>query len=331
MSVTKTVSPSRSNSTKQKLSLFSFGSNDDQQLTNNCTTSSSLLSSSSESNTITSKKTNNNYKDSPKNSISLESNDTSFVNDPSFIFERNVQDCCVFDAGLRTNSRISLNSLNNREYSNSKDSFRRPRSSTHNSSISLTTGQYLKNEDYIPPTLDASVKICNDKQTNLEDIEVYSSYNNRRNSSVLALNAALGKPSLSSPISRKNSLSSQKDYERESLSYNYNFKDNIATSPLSPNPNAPPKLHHSKSSLSFYSYAEMINNEEYPQISRRPPNLRSSYSQGVIPTLRLPKFKSNNNNNNNNNSNDNIKSNLQQQGRRQADTKSTTPVTTTNQ
>lgn len=45
-------------------------------------------------------------------------------------------------------------------------------------------------------------------------------------------------------------------------------------------PTSPPKLTSSKSSISFYSYADMINNDEYA----KRPSFKNSYSHGFVPT-----------------------------------------------
>lgn len=201
----------------------------------------------------------NNQLDSPIYSPVLESSITSLSEKPdSNIFERSVQD-------------FSFDGLDH-----------------PNSNKSKSSNQYIRNEDFIPPALDATTSILNDKDTDLDNIEMI--YSNRRNSSVIGLNMALGRPFTPS---RKNS----------SYSINQNLQDSLRQSSISQSiqppsfnqqqqqqqnqqhqpqsPVSPPKLTSSKSSVSFYSYADMINNDEY---SRRP-SFKGSYSQGIIPTI----------------------------------------------
>ena len=123
----------------------------------------------------------------------------------------------------------------------------RSRSCTHNSSISLL-GQFFKNEDCIPPALDASTQILSNKNTNLDDVEMV--YSNRRNSLVVGLNAALGRPFAPS---RKNSALS---------------------------------IHQSRSSLSFYSYAAMVNNDETWKSPPGRPGFRQLVSHSMVPTTK---------------------------------------------
>lgn len=217
-------------------------------------------------------------------------------------------------------------------YTHSQDGSRRPTlsrlrtKSGHNSSISLSN---FKNEDYIPPALDATTSILNDSKTNLDDVDII--YCTRRNSSVLGLNMALGR----STPSRKNSVYSMNQLHHQtspnpnnltsaSASYNPNCNcnsnsvnnnpcgeaipemqpdspfdvDSQSPSNLSPrpvpmnlnapsnnmshpmSPTSPPKLTSSKSSISFYSYADMINNDEYA----KRPSFKNSYSHGFVPT-----------------------------------------------
>lgn len=125
-----------------------------------------------------------------------------------------------------------------------------------------------KQEDFIPPALDATAEILSDKDTNLDDVEMI--YSSRRNSSVIGLNMALRRPY--TPL-RKSSV--------QSMSH---FNPNLASSAsnVSPqSPVSPPKLSTSRSSVSFYSYADMIINDEF---SRRP-SVMHSYSHGVVPTM----------------------------------------------
>lgn len=128
----------------------------------------------------------------------------------------------------------------------------------------------VKQEDYIPPALDATAQILSDKDTNLDDVEMV--YSARRNSSVIGLNMALGRPY--TPL-RKNSVYSMSQLNQPAAAASLSS----LTSPQSPI--SPPKLSTSRSSVSFYSYADMINNDEF---SRRP-SIMHSYSHGVVPTV----------------------------------------------
>lgn len=130
----------------------------------------------------------------------------------------------------------------------------------------------VKQEDYIPPALDATAEILGDKHTNLDEVEMI--FSNRRNSSVIGLNMALGRPY--TPL-RKNSVHSM----NQAFSNNPNFQSSSSLSYQPQSPTSPPKLSSSRSSVSFYSYADMINNDEF---SRRP-SIMHSYSHGVVPTV----------------------------------------------
>lgn len=129
----------------------------------------------------------------------------------------------------------------------------------------------VKQEDYIPPALDATAEILGDKDTDLDEVEMI--FSNRRNSSVLGLNMALGRSY--TPL-RKNSVYSVNQHGNSSKLNSMSSLSNQPQSPVSP-----PKLVSSKSSVSFYSYADMINSDEF---SRRP-SIMHSYSHGVVPTL----------------------------------------------
>ncbi|GEQ67405.1 hypothetical protein JCM33374_g1069 [Metschnikowia sp. JCM 33374] len=167
-------------------------------------------------------------------------------------------------------------------------------------SVQDMTGS-VKHEDYIPPALDATASILSDSSTDLDNVEMV--YSSRRNSSVIGLNMALGRPYTPS---RKNSVYSVSHFNNgnnatanspvhvtssSSLNYsafggNNNFQS--TTQPSSnqnqqnpQSPVSPPKLMSSRSSVSFYSYADMINNDEF---SRRP-SLMHAYSHGFVPTV----------------------------------------------
>lgn len=181
----------------------------------------------------------------------------------SHIFERSVQDSIIFEP----TPEMTSPSLNRR----------RSRSHTQNS---FSTGQYLKSEDYIPPALDATTSLLNDKNTNLDDIEMI--YSNRRNSSVIGLNMALGRPFTPS---RKNSTYSL--HQPASLNTNINYNSSGYPQQVQ-SPVSPPKLVSSQSSLNFCSYADMINNDEFA----KRPAFKSSYSHGFIPTVKSQSFSS---------------------------------------
>lgn len=129
----------------------------------------------------------------------------------------------------------------------------------------------VKQEDYIPPALDATTEILSDKDTNLDDVEMI--YSSRRNLSVIGLNMALRRPY--TPL-RKNSVQSM---SQMNAVLGCNGNGNSSQQPQSPV--SPPKLSTSRSSVSFYSYADMINNDEFA----RRPSVMHSYSHGVVPTL----------------------------------------------
>ncbi|CAK9437215.1 uncharacterized protein LODBEIA_P15930 [Lodderomyces beijingensis] len=307
-------SPSRANSTKQKLALFSFGSEDlseEQPSSQNSDTHNIAASDIEQASSLS----NQPFSGSGK-LPSLESKD-------SCIFER---DCCFLNPQTdRSNSISSLsNSFHN--FSQPATAFSNPsqrsRSSTHNSSISMNTSNsptsnpfqtYFKHEDLIPPALDATAHILNKEDANLDNVNMV--YSSRRSSSVVALNMALGRPM--SPASRKNSIYNTSFTQLDKLSKKQSDETNSSvapasaqlqaqspaqaqaqsqpqpqaqapTSPLSPSQACAPQLKHSKSQVNFYSYAEMINEES--QTLRRPTMSRASVSQGMLPTLRQGKF-----------------------------------------
>lgn len=135
---------------------------------------------------------------------------------------------------------------------------------------SVQDSSEVKQEDFIPPALDASAQILSDKDTNLDDIEMV--YLSRRNSSVIGLNMALGRAY--TPL-RKNSV-----YLMSQLNQGANAASQSSLhQPQSPV--SPPKLSSLRSSVSFYSYADMINSDEYA----RRPSVMHSYSHGVVPTV----------------------------------------------
>mmetsp|Transcript_3903 Transcript_3903/g.3788 ORF Transcript_3903/g.3788 Transcript_3903/m.3788 type:complete len:345 (+) Transcript_3903:90-1124(+) len=231
------------NHSRNGLSLFSF------KLGSNGSSKSSVKGG--ESTSPTNRSIENHQLSSPVNSPLLMGDEASDMASEanSDIFERSVQDSCT-DLHLSHPQPKCNRCTTNRS-----------RSCTHNSSLSLQGG--LKNEDFIPPAIDATTSILSDEDTNLDDIEMV--YSNRRNSSVIGLNMALGRPF---GTSRKNSTYSLQLSQPQATQQTH--------SPISP-----PKLTSSKSSLSFYSYADMINNEE---MQRRPSFKQSySYSQNSFP------------------------------------------------
>lgn len=211
------------------------------------------------------------------------------------IFERSVQDSIPpfekINSRRPTLTRLRSNSKSTGEFG---------------SQASLTN---FKNEDFIPPALDATTSILNDSNTNLDDVDII--YSSRRNSSVIGLNMALGR----SAPSRKNSVYSMSQLHQQN-SPNLNLqpfspqssgssshfpslssssgasKPNKPTIPIPESmgksrsnnhpisPTSPPKLTSSKSSISFYSYADLLSNDEYT----KRPSFKKSYSQGIIPT-----------------------------------------------
>lgn len=195
---------------------------------------------------------------SPMNSPVLE--DDELASERGSIFERSVQECCYNDNASKNVHPKCIKCCANRS-----------RSCTHNSSISLQSGYYLKNEDYIPPALDAKTLVQNDQEdsndqnADLNDVEMI--YTNRRNSSVIGLNMALGR---SVTPSRKGSV-----YSLHLSSFVHPLSFSHPQQMLSPT--SPPKLTSTKSSMSFYSYADMLSNEE------KRPVFKSSYSQSFVP------------------------------------------------
>ncbi|CUM67507.1 uncharacterized protein PRCAT00005206001 [Priceomyces carsonii] len=268
------MATSQSNNIKKCLSLFTFNLND-------------KLDGSSVDQPQPDKEVckENEQLSSPMNSPLSHTMGSLPENEDTNIFERSVQDLCFELCPVPKCNKCT-----------------RKKSCSHNSSMSLPTGQFLRNEDMIPAALDASTTLLNDSQTNLDQVEMI--YPNRRNSSVLSLNMALGRPF--SP-SRKNSSYSMKyqispqspngnmNITNSSISNSNNSTNNSNASNSNANssssgnntnasntqqPTSPPKLTSSRSSLSFYSYADMINTDEF---ARRPSIKQSYSSQGFTP------------------------------------------------
>ncbi|EGV60698.1 putative beta-1,6-N-acetylglucosaminyltransferase [Yamadazyma tenuis] len=183
------------------------------------------------------------------------------------IFERSVQDNCSCGFESPSSRRPPLTRLRSKPH--------------HGSSISLSN---FKNEDYIPPALDATTSILSDSTTNLDNVDII--YSSRRNSSVIGLNMALGRPA----PSRKNSVYSMSqlnsspnipqqppiaipELESANLSQSQSLNQPIS-------PTSPPRLSSSKSSISFYSYADLINNDEFA----KRPSFKQNLSQSMVPS-----------------------------------------------
>lgn len=204
----------------------------------------------------------NNQLSSPINSPVLLNQSGLPENPESSIFERLVQETIFDPSSPQTGPLPKCN----------RCSSLKAKGCSHNSQLSLKSGQYMKNEDLIAPALDATTSILSNNDANLDDVEMI--YSSRRNSSVLGLNMALGRPF--TPL-RKNST----------FSINQSL---LGFQPMLPyaqpqSPVSPPKLTSSKSSVSFYSYADMINNDEFA----RRPSFKQSYSNGFVPTLGNPR------------------------------------------
>ena len=147
----------------------------------------------------------------------------------------------------------------------------------------------VKQEDCIPPALDATAQILSDLAADLDNVEMV--YSLRRNLSVIGLNMALGRPY--TPL-RKNSMYlashgnlAEKAAHLSLSSLNYSQPPFASQNPPTSAQNqtqlpvSPPKLMSSRSLVSFYLYADMLNNDEF----LRRPLLMHAYSHGVVPTV----------------------------------------------
>ncbi|QWU88418.1 hypothetical protein CA3LBN_002726 [Candidozyma haemuli] len=269
------------NGGKRRLSMFSFGSSNatpqakDVNLSTSPNSSQSKappVSSEAEAESVTSRPT--------KPSVSTTSSTTNLPpkvlskspgpNSPTMSGSKNTQ--------LGSPVCSPLFESDSSSEAPSRDIFER--------SVQDLSGQ-VKNEDCIPPALDASAHILTDKQTNLDEVEMV--YSNRRNSSVIGLNMALGRPYTPS---RKNSVISMSHCNPSNTSANpaaslkdYNPSIGGSQSSLTngppQSPVSPPKLKSSRSSVSFYSYADMINSDE----CARRPSMKHSMSHGMAPTV----------------------------------------------
>lgn len=275
---------------KRRLSLFTFGSKNESTSPTSGTgsgsgpvTGSGTRSGSSSDGLAAGSKTSTSPSDPTQLMSPIHSPETtSPFPIESDIFERSL------DSGLVSNTVPKC----------SKCSTTRSRLCTHNSSISIQGGQFLKQEDCIPAALDATTSLLVDKEANLDEVEMV--YSNRRNSSVIGLNMALGR---SFTPSRKNSMYSMNSLHQQSQIQ----PQPLQLSSLNTQLNSPPKLSQSKSSVNFCSYADMLSNDEFS--SKRPSFSQQSQSYSTVPTLQsLQAAASSNNNTNNNNNNNNSNS-----------------------
>ena len=169
----------------------------------------------------------------------------SINSDCDSIFERSVQEKGFGDQRLSMPPKCRRCSIT------------KAKNCSHNSSVSLPRGQCMRMEDCIPPALDATTSVLNDKDASLDEVEMV--YSKRRNLSVQGLSLALGRPS----SSRKgSSLSSSLLCNPLSPVQALGSSLSLASAPETPV--SLPRLGSSKSSLNFYSYAEMLNEEKKP-------------------------------------------------------------------
>ncbi|EDK45142.1 predicted protein [Lodderomyces elongisporus NRRL YB-4239] len=310
-----TTSPSRSNSTKQKLAMFSFGSEElasnesaapaaqdapkpPLHSTESCIFERDCLYLHPEGSESLSSLTYSIYGNgsgSGNDSTNMEKLSQS----PQQPQQSTLPPPNPFSS-FSSSSGNTTTTTNANTLSSYNKPFGRSRSSTHNSSISLNSAAtsltmssslhgVLRAEDHIPPCLDATCQVLNKEAEELEQVNVV--YSSRRNSSVAALNMALGRPV--SPSSRKNSLYNNASFtqleqipQRQQLDAEEMKEGKSPSSPLSPSNLSASNLKHSKSQVSFYSFAEVLNEES---TSRRP-MMRTAVSQGFVPTLKGTKF-----------------------------------------
>lgn len=319
-----TTSPSRSNSTKQKLAMFSFGS--EELASNESAAAPAPAAQDAPKPPLHSTESCIFERDClylhPEGSESLSSltysiygNGSGSGNDSTNMEKLSQQPQQPQQTTLppptpfssfsssSANTTTTTTTTNANTLSSYNKPFGRSRSSTHNSSISLNSAAtsltmssslhgVLRAEDHIPPCLDATCQVLNKEAEELEQVNVV--YSSRRNSSVAALNMALGRPV--SPSSRKNSLYNNASFtqleqipqipQRQQLDAEEMKEGKSPSSPLSPSNLSASNLKHSKSQVSFYSFAEVLNEES---TSRRP-MMRTAVSQGFVPTLKGTKF-----------------------------------------
>lgn len=164
---------------------------------------------------------------------------------PDSIFERLVQDCCTIDETCILEQPTSGSPISSHSTGNSNnplgmasghtihppkcDRCRRSKSincNHHGSQVQLAGLYFMKSEDMIPPALDATTSIFSDKDTNLDQVEMI--YSNRRNSSVISLNMALGR----TPVP-PGSLGGQFPNSRKNSTYSLSALNTSGASPVS--------------------------------------------------------------------------------------------------
>lgn len=119
----------------------------------------------------------------------------------------------------------------------------------------------LKNEDQTAPTLDATTELLNDQSADLNTVEII--YSPRRNSSVLGLNMALGRPPLGLRL-RSGFLLPM--LNAMLTTHGQLPSDEAASNPAHETPSqpqSPTSPLRTFLQLSFYSYADMIDNDEF--------------------------------------------------------------------
>lgn len=141
----------------------------------------------------------------------------------------------------------------------------------HQSIVNLPS--HYSVENFVSPCLDATTKILTDESTDLDNVDmVYS----RRPSSVMGLNMALGRNKSfanyndadggpATPFSSRSRTNSQANITKTSSLANLRDPDSVKRPPT----------------LSFYSYADMINNEN-PNPKR--PSISQSLSSSFVNT-----------------------------------------------
>lgn len=201
-----------------------------------------------------------------KESSGKEEGNQAASSDCDSIFERSVQENGFGDQRFSMPPKCRRCSLS------------KAKNCSHNSSMSLPRGQCMRMEDCIPPVLDATTSVLNNKDASLDEVEMV--YSRRRNLSVQGLSLALGRPS----SSRKgSSFSSSLLYNPLSPMQPLASSLSLASAPETPV--SLPRLGSSKSSLNFYSYAEMLNEEKKPNRSHsqsQPNPLMGSYSKRKV-------------------------------------------------
>jgi len=201
----------------------------------------------------------------------------------SLIFERSVEDptqpiqqaqntCSRCQTNNEENNSNNNNSNNNNNISNS------PNSRCNHQSVCNLPSHYSV-ENFVSPCLDATTKILTDENTDLDNVDmVYS----RRPSSVMGLNMALGRnKSFSGNVNNMNNMNDDiptgfSAISRNNSNLNITKTNSLASIKDSDNDGSNPKR---PPTLSFYSYADMINNEN-PNPKR--PSISQSLSSSFI-------------------------------------------------